>query len=254
MTTVPPTADLSARLALLSPERRELLERALRRTASVPVTNIPRRSGDDPAPLSYAQEFLWLIEQAYPGRAPYNVPRAFRVRGTLDVAALESALGALVERHAVLRTRIEAGAAGVAQRVAPTQPVRLEQVASTDAASLHAALREHARRPFDLAHDQLLRALLVRTGADEAVLQLVVHHVTSDGWSRNVTLRDLCALYAACRRGEHATLEPLPIEYADFAAWQRADGERAAAEDLRWWRAALEGAPAQLDLAAALAS
>ena len=126
--------------------------------------------------------------------------------------------------------------------------MRVERADAADEASLHAALRAHARRPFDLANDQLLRALVLRTGADEAVLQLVVHHVTSDGWSRNVTLRDLGALYAARRRGARATLEPLPIDYADYAVWQRAEGERAAAEDLAWWRAALEGAPAQLDL------
>ena len=109
MTTVPPAADLSARLAQLSPERRALLERALRKMAPAQPAGVARRADDGPAPLSYAQEFLWLIEQAYPGRAPYNVPRAFRVRGPLDIAALEGALEDLVERHGVLRTRIEAG-------------------------------------------------------------------------------------------------------------------------------------------------
>ena len=225
MTTVPSAADLSARLAQLSPERRALLERALRKMAPAQPTGIARRNGDGPAPLSYAQEFLWLIEQAYPGRAPYNVPRAFRVRGALDVAALESALGDLVERHAVLRTRIESGRGGrdAARRAGAAGARRARAMRRTTRRCTPRCASMRAVRSIWRTTSSCARSL-VRTGADEAVLQLVVHHVTSDGWSRNVTLRDLGALYAARRRGERATLEPLPIEYADYAVWQRAGG------------------------------
>jgi len=251
-----PPSDLSARLAQLSPDRRQLLERALRARASARVEeqsrNDPPRiqhvASGEPAPLSYAQEFLWLLEQAYPGQAPYNVPRAFRLRGAIDVVALEGALTDLVERHSALRTRIVSENGVATQRAAAAEPVRIEQVQTWDSNALARVLREHARRPFDLERDQLLRALLVGVEPNEWVLQLVVHHVTSDGWSRNVTLRDLSALYAARRHVAHAALDELPIDYADFARWQRGDAERTMAAQLAYWRKALAGAPESLEL------
>src|SRR3954468_10267890 len=149
-----PPSDLSARLAQLSPERRQLLERALRQRAIArpeeqPTNEQPRIRhvvSDEPAPLSYAQEFLWLLEQAYPGQAPYNVPRAFRVRGAIDVVALEGALTDLVERHAALRTRIVTENGLATQRTAAAEPVRVEHAQTWDSDALAEVLREHARR------------------------------------------------------------------------------------------------------------
>ncbi|AHG93598.1 amino acid adenylation domain protein (plasmid) [Gemmatirosa kalamazoonensis] len=206
---------------------------------------IPRRADQGPAPLSFAQELLWLHEQMAPGTAAYNVPLARRVRGPLDVARLEAALGALVARHEALRTTFVETSGGPRQVVDPSRPVGLELVDAADDAAAADALREIAARPFDLAAGPVFRVGLVRRAADDAVLLFVAHHAVFDGGSIVPLLRDLAAYY----EGRGHELPPLDVHIADVAAWERArvDDERAAPA-LAFWREALRGAPAVIDL------
>lgn len=249
-------AALARRLAELSPAKRALLERGAAPLAAPahPDASIPRRAPGSPAPMSYAQELVWLLEQVNPGHV-YNVPRVVRLQGPLDVTALQRALDALVARHESLRTTLETVGESPCQIVHPPAPLRIEQSdvsGSDNDASLARAreiVRAFAQRPFDLARDWPLRAALVRIAADDHVLVLGSHHTASDGWSRTIMLRELAELYRAELAGEAAMLPALPIQYADFAAWQRdrmASGEGERLE--RYWMSQLDGAPPLLEL------
>ncbi|HLL48016.1 MAG TPA: condensation domain-containing protein, partial [Longimicrobiaceae bacterium] len=249
-------SELSQRLAGLSPEKRKLLELRLRMSqgmqAAAPIP--PRPLCGDTAPLSFAQERLWLADQLGAGTGVYNMPHAARLRGPLDVAALRGALDAVVARHEPLRTVFEDAEGGPVQRALPPAPVPLP-VAELDGtpgergAEAERRMREDAARPFDLRSGPLLRAALLRLAAEEHVLLLTIHHAASDGWSMGVFFREMTAAYDALAAGEEPAFPPLPIRYADYAAWQRERLAGAGMErDLAWWREELEGAPAVLEL------
>jgi len=207
-------------------------------------------------PLSFAQERLWFIDQLEPGSADYNVPMRMRLAGDeVDVAALGVALGGVIARHEVLRTRLVAGDDGVAwQVIDPPGPARLPVVdvsgTANPSAAARALLAADAAAPFDLAAGPLIRAFLVRLGAAAHVLALAAHHVVTDEWSAAILRRELSALYQAARAGRDDPLPPLPVQYADFAVWQRAwlTGEVLGGQ-LAYWREQLAGAPV-LDLPA----
>ena len=221
-------------------------------------SGIPRR--DDPrapAPLSPAQERLWFLDRLAPGSPAYNVPGPVRLRGPLAVPALARALAELVRRHEALRTTFEGDGERVRQVVGPPGPRRLPVV---DLGALPAKRREpearrqarsEAGRPFSLERGPLHRFALVRLAAADHLLLATFHHVVSDGWSLGVLVRELSALYLAYRRGEPSPLPELPIQYPDFAAWQRRwlEGDEPA-EHLAAWRRLLDGAPRTLDLPA----
>ncbi|MEU0032373.1 condensation domain-containing protein, partial [Streptomyces sp. NPDC006335] len=210
-----------------------------------PVTAVSR---DEPLPLSFGQERLWFMGQLEPGSVEYNVPSPMWFHGDLDVAALSKALDAVVARHEVLRTRLVAGPDGVAHQVIdPPTPVPLPVADVSDladpVAAAHELLAADAAAPFDLAAGPLIRACLVRAGLDH-LLVLAMHHVVSDEWSERIFWRELSALYRASRTGAPDPLPPLPVQYADYAAWQRSwlsgdvlDGQ------LAYWRRQLAGAP-----------
>ncbi|MEV1173957.1 amino acid adenylation domain-containing protein, partial [Nonomuraea sp. NPDC049784] len=207
---------------------------------------------DKPLPLSFAQQRLWFLDQLEPGSAEYNVPLALRLRGPLDALALEAALDAIVERHEVLRTRL-VGREGVAyQSVDPPGGFGLvvtDLTGEPDALDRAKALvAVDAATPFDLAGGPVVRGRLVRLASDDHVLSLVLHHVVSDEWSGGVLRRELSALYEAFSRGESSPLAPLPVQYADFAVWQREwlQGEVLEGQ-LGYWRERLAGSPV-LDL------
>ncbi|HEX7182531.1 MAG TPA: amino acid adenylation domain-containing protein, partial [Thermoanaerobaculia bacterium] len=233
------------------------VEEALRGSSASPASlRIPRRSGEGPAPLSFAQERLWFLDQLSPEVSVYNIARAFRLRGRLDAAALARAAGEIVRRHEALRTTFPAVAAGPVQEIVRELPVRLPVV---DLSGCAGAVREaetgrllqrEARRPFDLQGGPLLRLLLLRAGPEENALVLAMHHIVSDGWSMDVFFRELCRLYGAFAGGGSAHLPELPVQYADFAVWQRERlrGETLA-ELLAYWKGQLAGAPALLELA-----
>ena len=247
--------DLDDRIAKLSPAKRALLLRRLReRTTGSALEAIPRRADGGPAPLSFAQQRLWFLAQWEPGSPLYHVTRALRLRGTLDEVALGRALDALPVRHESLRTAFVDRDGTPMQVVAATGAVPVVsvdvrgEVDGRDRA-LARVLADEASRPFDLARGPLLRALLVRLADDEHVLLLTLHHIVTDGWSMGILTRELAVLYAAHATGATAALPPLPIQYPDFAVWQR---QRLAgdvlARQLAHWRARLAGAPFALAL------
>jgi amino acid adenylation domain-containing protein len=243
------------RVSSLTPAQRALLEKRLRGITVFPRAEpVARRAVEGSHPLSFAQRRLWFLHQLDPRTPLYNVPRAYRLAGPLDPAALRRALGAVEERHAVLRARFVERGGEPEQVVGPAVAARLPVV---DLGGVPAALREReawrrageaAARPFDLAAEPPLRAWLFRLGAADHLLLLSVHHVAADEWSTRVLARDLSAAYAAALRGGPAVLPPLPVQYADWAAWERERLDGAALEPhLAWWRETLAGA-APLDL------
>lgn len=216
---------------------------------------IPRRTERAQAPMSFAQELVWLLDRATPGLTAYNVPRAIRIQGALNVDALSAALNDLVDRHEILRTVYSAGDHGPVQNVrahAPS-PLTVTSLAhigesAREAEVLRIALNE-ARTSFDLANDLLLRTQLLQSAPDDHTLIMVSHHIASDGWSRGVMYRELSAAYAARVGGTAPKFEPLPVQYSDFAAWQRdrMQGELVE-EHLAYWRKQLAAPLPVLDL------
>ncbi|HEX3529114.1 MAG TPA: amino acid adenylation domain-containing protein, partial [Thermoanaerobaculia bacterium] len=221
-----------------------------------PIRRIDRGDRGVDLPLSFAQERLWFIDQLE-GGSVYNVPIALRVEGELSVAVLARTLQEVVRRHEALRTVFSAVDGRVRQVVLPPAGMAVPLV---DLTGLSPALRKpvavelvtaEARRPFDLARGPLLRAGLWRLDETEHMLLLAMHHIVSDGWSLGVLVREVTALYTAFAAEQPSPLPELPVQYADFAAWQRSwltggvlDGE------LRYWRDRLAGAPPVLELPA----
>ncbi|HEV3049322.1 MAG TPA: amino acid adenylation domain-containing protein, partial [Longimicrobium sp.] len=206
-------------------------------------------------PLSFAQERLWFLDRLEPGSTTYNLPAAWRLGGALDQAALERALGEIVRRHEVLRTTFREANGSPVQVIAPFGGFALpvEDLSGLDEADREAAVRrralEEARRAFDLSAGPLFRAALLRLDAEDHVLLLSMHHVVSDGWSMGVLFRELSALYAAYRAGGESPLRELPVQYADYALWQRAQLEGEALDrQLSYWRERLAGVPELLEL------
>jgi amino acid adenylation domain-containing protein len=206
-------------------------------------------------PLSFAQERLWFIDRLEAGSATYNILAARRLDGALDQAALERALGEIVRRHESLRTVFAQVDGSPVQVIAPFGGFALpvEDLSGLGEGDREAAVRqragEEAARPFDLAAGPLFRAALLRLGAEDHALLLSMHHIVSDGWSTGVLFRELSALYAAYLKGRESPLSELPVQYADYAVWQR---EQLAGEaldrQLAYWKEQLAGAPELLEL------
>ncbi|HEX4963096.1 MAG TPA: amino acid adenylation domain-containing protein [Thermoanaerobaculia bacterium] len=217
-----------------------------------PVTRVPR---DGLLPLSAAQERLWFLEQLEPGRSTYVMPSSLRLAGDLDAGVLRRALGEVVQRHETLRTTFHTTAGRPYQEIRPRLELLLPVV---DLRELPAAGREAeaerlavvtAHQPFDLVRGPLLRVSLLRLAAAEHVLLLQVHHVIADAWSLSVLFSELVALYEAFSRGEPSPLPELPVQYADFAAWQRGPaGQGLFDHQIDYWRRRLAGAPTVMEL------
>ncbi|MBV9110009.1 MAG: amino acid adenylation domain-containing protein, partial [Gemmatimonadetes bacterium] len=221
---------------------------ALRRDGAPALPPIAPVDRAGPLPLSFAQERLWFLDRLQPGSAFYNSPVALRLGGALDVAALERAIGQVVRRHESLRTVFAEVDGAPVQVIAPFAgfTLEVEDVAPGDAARRAA---EEAVRPFDLAAGPLFRARLLRVAPEDHVLSIGMHHVVTDGWSQGILLRELAALYASFAAGSEVALPDLPVQYADFAAWQRAHLRGAALDaQLAFWRGRLAGAPELLEL------
>ena len=225
----PSAPDLAERIAALSPAKRELLERRLRdrEAEALRTGSIPRRARAGQAPLSFAQQRLWFLDQLEPGSVSYNVPRALRIRGPLAIEALRRALAEIVDRHEVLRTTFSSVDGQPVQVVGDRGTLLLpltdltHLAPSAREAEVARVGREEEQTPFDLAHGPLFRVRLLRLGRDEHVLMLTNHHIVSDAWSAGVLFRELGSLYGAFSQDKPSPLEPLAIQYADFAEWQR---------------------------------
>ncbi|MFF7457092.1 amino acid adenylation domain-containing protein [Kitasatospora sp. NPDC008115] len=237
--------------ALSAAEKRALLaERLRRRQASAK----PRQHR---FPASFPQQRMWFLDQLTPGDTAYNVCGATRIRGPLDLELWRRAVAAIARRHEALRTTFRAEDGEPVQVVTEgAEPeltvVRCEHLAGPDGEEgVQALAREEFARPFDLATGPLVRMRFLRLAADEHVLLLTIHHIAGDLWSTSVFLDELVALYAGYATGTGARLPELPVQYADYAVWQRKrlEGDGAAA-DLAYWTQALAGAPAALELPA----
>ncbi len=243
----PTVAGLAQAVEELSRKGEGIVAPPLRRMPRDPAADHPAAL----APLSFAQEWMWLIDQLDPTRAAFGVPLAVRLHGTLDPAALGRALQEVVGRHEVLRTTFPVLDGRPVQRIAPPLAVPLPLVDLTG----HPAEEEERwidaalRRPLDLARGPLVRALLLRRRAAEHTLVLDFHHILFDGWSGGVLVRELATLYRAFTAGEASPLPELPVQVADHAVWQRGWLQGAALDRLlAWWKERLAGPTPQLDL------
>ena len=238
----------------------ERIDAARRRGSGTLLPRIRARAAETnppigPAPLSFAQQRMWFLDQLEPGSVAYNMPAALSLAGDLDLAALEKTLGEIVRRHDSLRTVFSSESGRPTQTILPPTAIVLPVVeveGQSTAERWSRALdlaREESLRPFDLARGPLLRTLLLRTEPDRHLLVFTMHHIISDGWSTDVFLRDLVRLYEAYSRREPSPLPELPVQYADFAYWQRRWLEGEVLEgQLAYWREMLAGAPAVLEL------
>jgi amino acid adenylation domain-containing protein len=215
---------------------------------------LARNNHGDP-PLSFAQQRLWFLDQLRPNNPAYNIPAAIRLSGNLNVAALERTINEIVRRHEVLRTIFVTDAGQPRQVITDHQPRAFEVIDLSRSphadreAEAHARAEAEARQPFDLSRGPMLRAELLRLAEDEHVLLLTMHHIVSDGWSAGVLVREVAALYEAYAEGRESPLAELPIQYADYAQWQREWLKGPVLdEQLGYWRGQLAGAPPLLEL------
>ncbi len=238
---------------MLTDGQRQALAARLRQGRPAADGPIPRRAPDrDQLPLSFGQEQLWIIDQLAPGQATYNVPVALRLTGPVDLAALSTALAGLSERHEALRTRLVTGEAGKpVQVIDPPSAPRAELLADLSALRpdqreirLRELIATQSLQPFDLATGPLLRVSLIRLGIADHLLLFNVQHAVFDGWSAGVLRGDLAALYLAAATGEPSGLAELPLQFADYAIWERERLSGTAVAELEaYWRDALAGLP-----------
>ncbi len=206
-----------------------------------------------PVPVSHAQYRQWMFWKLNPHSTAYNTPLAVRLQGRLDRAALQAAFDELVARHESLRTVFHEQQGVPVQQVVAAQPLAIAEhdLSAQPAQVVAECLEEQVRAPFDLAHGPLIRLSLFKTGADDYVLAVLLHHIVSDGWSMGVMVRELVAAYNAFAAGQPLQRPALAVQYADYASWQR---ERLASGDMQnqlgYWQAALEDDFSVLELPA----
>ncbi|HVB55147.1 MAG TPA: amino acid adenylation domain-containing protein [Candidatus Acidoferrales bacterium] len=217
-----------------------------------PIVPVPRKGE---LPLSFAQQRLWFIDQLEPGNSVYNFPAAVRLKGPLNMLALRQSLNEIVKRHEALRTTFSIVDGRPVQVIAPsltlTVPiVDLRELPETERETeVQRLVTTEAQRPFDLAEGPLVRATLLRLGENEHVGLLTMHHIVSDGWSTGILIREMAVLYEGFCSGTPTTLPALPIQYADFAHWQRQWLEGEVLEtQLTYWKKQLGGAPPLVEL------
>ena len=217
----------------------------------------PIETDTEQLPLSWAQERLWFLNQFEGSSATYNIPAAVRITGNLDINALQQALSEIVHRHSILRTSIQTVNGRPRQVIHPEATINininmvdLQQLLGTKRETVQKQLvLEEAITPFSLEVPPLIRCSLLQLSTTEYVLLLTIHHIVSDGWSMGVFISELSALYQAFSAGEPSPLPELPIQYADFAVWQRQwlSGEVLETQ-LNYWRSQLQGSPELLQL------
>ncbi|HEX5716900.1 MAG TPA: amino acid adenylation domain-containing protein, partial [Thermoanaerobaculia bacterium] len=247
------SSDLSRTIAELTPEQRALLELRLRRkraAAPVKALTIEPRADRASFPLSFAQQRLWFLDQLEPGSPLYVVPSVLRIRGRLDVAALERSFAAVIARHEALRASFVTLEGHAVQVVLPELDLPLPVVDlrgfpdEEREAEAQRLARQDALQPFELSRAPLLRSSLVRLADEEHLWLLSLHHIVSDGWSVGVLVQELVTAYQAFSAGQEPVLPEFRLQYADFAAWQRErlSGEALEAE-LAYWRRRLDQLP-----------
>jgi amino acid adenylation domain-containing protein/non-ribosomal peptide synthase protein (TIGR01720 family) len=233
----------------------ERIDELLRARCGTTVQPIQPLEREGRLPASFAQQRLWFLDQLEPNSALYNIPTAVRMQGRLDVTALERTLNEIVRRHEVLRTSFETFKGQPVQVIAPAVDVALPRIdlKGLDLAEQDSVVQklssEEARRPFDLSRDLLLRATLLQLGDEDHVVLFTMHHIISDGWSMGVFIKEVTALYEAFSENRPSPLPPLPIQYADFAVWQKEWMRGEVLErQLSYWKKQLGGSPSLVRL------
>ncbi len=249
--------DTTQHRSQLSAAKQRLLAKRMRgQTKATPVVEgIEHRAEDESAPLSFAQERLWFLDQFTAHNALYNISLAVRYRGKLDVDALKRSLYGIIQRHEALRTTFITIDGQPRQRISPTWSISLPLVSLEMLAEVECKkeaqrlMDEEAQKPFDLARGPLVRTTLLRLGEMQHILLLTMHHIISDGWSLRIFFRELAVFYEAYTSGKPLSLAALPIQYADYSVWQRQhlQGEPLQAQ-LAFWQRHLTDAPPLLEL------
>ncbi|HGM6798770.1 TPA: pyoverdine non-ribosomal peptide synthetase PvdD, partial [Pseudomonas aeruginosa] len=225
----------------------EAFAQGLERTTDA-VSTIPLADRQQPLALSFAQERQWFLWQLEPESAAYHIPSALRLRGRLDVDALQRSFDSLVARHETLRTRFRLEGGRSYQQVQPAVSVSIEREQFGEEGLIE-RIQAIVVQPFDLERGPLLRVNLLQLAEDDHVLVLVQHHIVSDGWSMQVMVEELVQLYAGYSQGLDVVLPALPIQYADYALWQRSWMEAGEKErQLAYWTGLLGGEQPVLEL------
>ena len=243
--------DSKQRLSALTDEQKRLLAQRLSRRRPSAAAGIPRQ---DPAlavfPLSFAQQRFWFLTQLGGSNAAYNITEIHRLRGPLDLAALDNAINEMVRRHSVLRTTFEVTDGVPQQRIAPTLriPLPVEDLSALPPAERDAqrmaGLYAEARRPWSLTEGPVIRARVWRLDEHDHQLMVLMHHIVSDGWSQGLFVREMAALYDAFSHRRPSPLPELPIQYSDFAVWQRQWATSPEFDrQMDYWKAALQDPP-----------
>jgi amino acid adenylation domain-containing protein len=250
-------SKIPTKLSDLSPEQRDLVLRRLAKAKpnEASANAIPRRPPGEAPPLSYAQERAWFLDCLAPGDPAHNITGGLRLQGELSFDALSFAFNEIIRRHEPLRSNFQASDTGPLQIIHAPFPLPIERIDLTNLDAPEKAaeqrklyLRESYRR-FNLADDQLLKVTLVRLGQQEHLLLLAMHHIVSDGWSIGVLMDDLSRLYTAFAESRKPDLAELPVQYADFAAWQRKRVESGALDaGLSYWKEQLREPPPILEM------
>ena len=202
---------------------------------------------EEPAPLSFSQQRLWILDQLEDNSAAYNVPYALSLKGDLNISALQRSINTLVKRHAALRTTIMIQGKSPKQRVLPTLELNIETETIAEE-HLQATAEAELHTPFNLENDCLIRVCLLSIAPQYHVLLLTLHHIISDGWSMGILIRELAALYRAENNNTPLELPELPIQFTDYAWWQQQQQEKGVFDQkIRYWLQQLEGAPALHD-------
>jgi len=249
---------LAEQLAGLSPAKRALLELRMmqkNRRSEAASQVIPRSEKRGSAPLSNNQQGLWVLNELMPGATVYHSPTAVRLTGKLNIEALRQALDAIVARHDALRTTFVAIDGEPMQKIASHLSLEMPLIdlsawpAATREGEAQRRLQKEAGTPFELSTGPLIRGLLVKLSEEEHILVITMHHIVTDGWSMGIFHKELSALYQAFLEGEPSPLPELPIQYADYAAWQRdwCEGEVYPSQ-LAYWQKQFETLPAVLEL------
>lgn len=244
------TPDLKNRLDEMSDAKRALLARRLAERAAA-RDGISARADAERAPLSAAQEEIWLLEQLAPGLTAYNLASAWRVRGEFDESAFQRSLDLVVLRHEVLRATFATTDHGAEQRIGKPRPVDIvfsDCNPDTETQAL-ATLRAWAATPFDLASDLMLRAGIVRLGSNDRFVFVMTHHLATDGVSRGVIFEEIAEAYRSFAAGRVPELPPVRVPFGDFAEWERGEANvKRLASQLEFWQQALKDAPDLLEL------
>lgn len=251
-------SELKERIAKLSPAKLALLAQRLGKASATDssLQAIPGRPRTDAfAPLSFAQERLWFLHRLEPESVVYNISRAIRLKGRVERQVLEQCFNEILKRHDILRTTFTENDGEPAQIVSPHTEISIAVVdltglrGSEREAAASKAAAEEAAQPFDLVNGPLYRIRLLKLDEEEHIALFTLHHIVSDAWSASVLVKELVVLYRAFSGGERSPLVELPIQYADFSAWQRnwLQGETLE-EMLGYWRRQLAGAPPVLNL------